>query len=485
MRYFSYFIFLLCAYTLQAQSKQVQIVDSLSLEPIPFATVHFSNNKGLITDEIGFFELLPEQVEANDSLFVSSLGYDGLAVGLKQLQDSILYVMPQAIALDNVILTNKNYTSEKIIDLVQERLESNYSTDYSKKRLFYKEYYTQSIKKLEINKFKSSIQELNRSLLDSFLLQMPRANEYTNETLCHFSSNFEEDNQKINLIKARKTFDKGDDLLKSVRNRLGKTLHDNIKPDSYFKIRSGILGGDLDLDLSRLDKVDSTDLKALQEFEKKKSEKKLDNQKNFSKSQKKEIASLYSELFFTKKAELNFIQKPNRYLFSEPELTFEGSDLTYVISYKPKGGEDFEGTLYINAQDFAITRLDFNNVKSLFKLKLFGVSFNENLKSGRMIFSKNINNKYALSYLQMTSGTEIGVDRPLKFIEKNKFVKGRRKQNEISFRLDLAMVSKDQYELRVFDHESLTEEAFQAIEETNDVLPKYHKEFTTNFWEEF
>ena len=206
---------------------------------------------------------------------------------------------------------------------------------------------------------------------------------------------------------------------------------------------------------------------------------------DFAKYKKEKIAELYSELFFTKKAKLNCIQKPNRYLFSEPELTFEGSDLTYVITYKPKGGEDFEGTLYINAEDFAVTRLDFNNVKPLIKLKLLGVSYNENLKSGRMIFSKNANNKYALSYLQMTSGSEIGVDRPLKFIEKNKFVKGRRKQNEISFRLDLAMVSKDHYELRVFDHESLTEEAFQAIEEKNDVLPKYHKEFTTNFWEEF
>ena len=79
MRYAPYFLFMLCVLNLQAQSQQIQIVDSLSLEPIPFATVHFSNNKGLITDAIGFFELLPEQFEVNDSLFVSSLGYDGLA----------------------------------------------------------------------------------------------------------------------------------------------------------------------------------------------------------------------------------------------------------------------------------------------------------------------------------------------------------------------------------------------------------------------
>ena len=484
MRYFSYFIFLLCAYTLQAQSKQVQIVDSLSLEPIPFATVHFSNNKGLITDEIGYFELLSEQVEVNDSLFVSSLGYDGLAVGLRQLQDSILYVVPQAIALDNVILTNKSYTSEKIIDLVQERLESNYSTDYSKKRLFLREYYTQNTKKLDINKYKTSIPELNRKLVDSFLTNMPRTNEYTIETLCNYVGDFEEDNQKINLIKARQTYDKGNDLMKSLNERIETVLRENVKTDSYFKVRSGIFGGKMDVD-GLEEEVDSTNLEALKENEKKRTEDKLNEKKNFAKYKKERIAELYSELFFAEKAELNCIQKPNRYLFSEPELTFEGSDLTYVITFKPKGGEDFEGTLYINAEDFAVTRLDFNNVKSLFKLKLLGVSFNENLKSGRMIFSKNTTNKYALSYLQMTSGTEIGVDRPLKFIEKNKFVKGRRKQNEISFRLDLAMISKSNFELRVFDHESLTEEAFQAIEETNDVLPKYHKEFTTNFWEEF
>ena len=246
MRYFSYLIFLLSVLNLHAQSNQVQIVDSLSLEPIPFATVHFSNNKGLITDEIGFFELLPEQVEVNDSLFVSSLGYDGLAVGLKQLQDSILLVMPQAIALDNVILTNKSYTSEKIIGLVQERLETNYSTDYSKKRLFLREFYTQNTKKLDINKYKTSIPELNRKLMDSFLANMPRTNEYTIETLCNYDGNFQVDNQKINLLKARQTYDKGNDLMKSFNQRIETVLRDNVKTDSYFKVRSSIFGRKID-----------------------------------------------------------------------------------------------------------------------------------------------------------------------------------------------------------------------------------------------
>ena len=70
---------ILISFFLSAQSTKIQIIDSLSLDPVPFATVHFSNNRGLITNEIGFFELLPEQIEENDSLFVSSIGFERVA----------------------------------------------------------------------------------------------------------------------------------------------------------------------------------------------------------------------------------------------------------------------------------------------------------------------------------------------------------------------------------------------------------------------
>ena len=123
MKNFPFILILFSVFGVNSQSKQIQILDSLSKEPIPYTTVYFSNNKGLITDETGYFELLPEQVQDNDSLFVSFLGYDGLVVGLKKLKDSILYMTPKAIALEDVILTNKSYTSEKILALVKSKLE--------------------------------------------------------------------------------------------------------------------------------------------------------------------------------------------------------------------------------------------------------------------------------------------------------------------------------------------------------------------------
>ena len=44
-------IFLLFVVNLNAQSLTIKVLDSLSLSPIPFATVYFSNGKGIITNE--------------------------------------------------------------------------------------------------------------------------------------------------------------------------------------------------------------------------------------------------------------------------------------------------------------------------------------------------------------------------------------------------------------------------------------------------
>ena len=87
--------------------------------------------------------------------------------------------------------------------------------------------------------------------------------------------------------------------------------------------------------------------------------------------------------------------------------------------------------------------------------------------------------------MQISGGEKIKIDRPIKFIEKNKFVKGRKKQNQISMRLDLSLITNSNYEVRVFESKKLSQEEFDQIEEKNEVLPKYYKEFKTNFWEEF
>ena len=66
---------------------------------------------------------------------------------------------------------------------------------------------------------------------------------------------------------------------------------------------------------------------------------------------------------------------------------------------------------------------------------------NQYLGKGKMFFTKEENGKYNLRYLEEEHGTRVGIRRPLKIIEKNKHVKGRNKQNELSLKLDMATTS--------------------------------------------
>ena len=476
-----FIIFLLFAVNLKAQSTSVKILDSISFAPIPFATVSFSNSSGIISDENGDFELIKNELNDEDSLFISSMGYKKVSYSLNRFNDSIIFLSPKPIELNNVIITNRKLTSQEIIEKIKAAITQNYQTDLSENKIFYRKEYNSTIEKFEINKFKSSIDNVNDLLIDSLLLNLPSENKSVTEVLSNYYGNLEEDNQKINLIKSRETYKKDNEILESLNSKLEESLKKSLKSNSYFKIRSGLLPFSGDLEFDGLWDIDSTNQAAL----KKANDNEIKRKENFANSIKGRVSNIYSNLFYNDATDLDFILKSNRYEFSNPELNYLGNQLVYVITFRPKGSKDYKGTLHINSDDFAIVRIDFKNVKSLFKLKLLGFSSDNYLIEGRMVFSKLDKKKYSLTYFQVSSGSKAGIDRPFKIIEKNKFVKGRRKQNQISFNLDFIVNSLNKVELRVFQSKSIDLNLYENLKEENKILPEYVDEFKTNFWEEF
>ena len=476
-----FIIFLLFAVNLKAQSTSVKILDSISFNPIPFATVYFSNSSGVISDENGDFELIKNELNDEDSLFVSSMGYKKVSYSLNRFNDSIIFLSPKPIELNNVIITNRKLSSQEIIEKIKAAITQNYQTDLSENKIFYRKEYNSTIEKFEINKFKSSIDNVNDLLIDSLLLNLPSENKSATEVLSYYYGNLEEDNQKINLIKSRETYKKDNEILESLNSKLEESLKKSLKSNSYFKIRSGLLPFSGDLEFDGLWDIDSTNQAAL----KKANDDEIKRKENFANSIKGRVSNIYSNLFYNDATDLDFILKSNRYEFSNPELNYLGNQLVYVMTFRPKGSKDYKGTLHINSDDFAIVRIDFKNVKSLFKLKLLGFSSDNYLVEGRMVFSKLDKKKYSLTYFQVSSGSKAGIDRPFKIIEKNKFVKGRRKQNQISFNLDFIVNSLNKVELRVFQSKPIDLNLYENLKEENKILPEYVDEFKTNFWEEF
>ncbi len=482
MRHIYFLLLVLISFNVKAQSKKVKIIDSISFEPVPFATIFFSNNNGIISDENGFFELVSEQFSKKDSLFISSMGFESKQFSLDIFNDSIIRLSPKTISLKNVIVTNNQLSSVEIIDSVKLYIERNYNFGITENKLFFRQEFNQDLEKFKLNKFKSTIKDLSAEAMYSMTDNLPKKSKNELESLSYYYVNSDIDVPKIKLIKSRRTNDDNEsDLSKSLGDELEKSLRENLKSNSYFKIRSGWLPFSGDLTFNGLWEIDSTD----QEQLKKLKEKEIKRKENFAVAQKERIQNVYSKSFFNPNSELNFILKSKNYTFSNPELNYLGKELVYVIECYPKKGDKFKGTIYVNSDDYAVVRIEYENIKPLTKFKLLGVSLFSNLEKGRMVFSKFENEKYSLSYYQSSRGNKISIKRPFKIIEKNKFVEGRKKQNQISAKLDFISSSVYNTELQVFKVRAIDKKNYEEINEENQVLPIYLKEFKKDFWEDF
>ena len=465
---------------ISSQSLKIQIIDSISGAAIPYSNVYFSNNNGLISNENGSFELIKSQLTDNDSMHISMLGYKKSSFLIKGFNDTLIKLVQSPIKLSDVILTNKKLSSEVIISKVIENIDSNYEKQFTENKIYLSRKSNSSTKRFVIDKFKSTVPEVNKSLIDSLLTNLSKENNSGLETLAYYYRSFDDEiKKKIKIIKSRETYNKEGEVLESINKKMEEAFKKELKPDSYFKIRSGIFGSDLEIE--GLEEVDSTNVESLKKFE----EKEIKEKDNFAQGQIWAINRIYNFLFFEKGTALDFILKPNKYNFSFPNFNLLGDDLVYQIEATPKGRAKYSATLYINPEDFAIVRIDFRNIKTVYKIKLLGVFVNIYLREGKMILSKFDNDKYSLSFAQINFGQRTGFDRPIKLIEKNKNVKGRRKQNEISFSMDLITDVKTITELQVFDSKKITKKIFENVESKNEIMPEFLDEFTTNFWDEF
>jgi len=452
--------------SVSGQTLSSRIVDKKTNTPIPYATIQISKEQGIISNEEGRFSIpLNKNTTQQDSIFISSMGYDRLSVAISTKLDSVIYLQPKAIELSGVFVSNKNLEVDEIITNVRENLKKNYDLTLTKKKLFFRESNDNYMNKLDIKFRKSTIAELDKKLVDSVVSIIPRSSQFFAEALCDFYGNEEE--QKLHVIKGARLYDKNHvGSFDDVYDKLESIFKKNVKPNSYLKIKSGIF--------SQKVQVDSI----IQANNNPK-----DRENLFFKSRKMNITNLFDDLFFQRGTKLDVILKSGKYDFVLKDFTIMDDQSVYVINFTPGWRGDFKGTIYINTHDFAVMRLDYQNTKPLRKVKLLGFRYEELNYSGKTIFSKGNNDKYSPKFIEKTTGSKIGVDRPLKVIEKNKIVKGRNKQNELSLDLDIFSTIKNKYEIVVFDAKEITRSQFNAQKENKNVEATYLSRYDPKFWQ--
>ncbi|MHA7059346.1 carboxypeptidase-like regulatory domain-containing protein [Aquimarina sp. M1] len=470
-------IAILSGLSLSAQTISATVVDKKTNEPIPYATIQYAKNGGVITNEEGKFSFTFNKPSAlTDSIYISSMGYSTIGIALNTITDSIIYITPKAVALSSVFISNKNLTIDEIMDRVKENVDQNYSNALSHKKLFIRESDFSDISKINVKLKKSTIEEFDKEFIDSVISIIPRKSSYYTETLCDLYGNF--DKQKLGIIKGAELYDKANDgSMNSLSERLENILKKNVKQNSYLKIKSGwIPGFKIQVDSIMQNNPEAAEVKKEME----------DPDKNkadyFYTYRKSTIQQLLSSMFFQEDSKLNFIDKSGRYDFELVDYTIMDESSVYIIDFVPKRRADFKGTIYVNTQDFAIMRVDYENVKNLQNFGLLGISFHDTMYKGKTIFTKGADSKYSVRYIEKIRGNIFGIDRPLRIVEKNKFVKGRRKQNELSLGLDIGAGEISKYEVVVYDSQPITESEYKNSKENKTIKPQYLSKYDPEFW---
>jgi hypothetical protein len=93
----------ICCIGFVASAQRIQIIDSLSQEPLPFATISFKNGKGTFADGDGRFLFSRKRYPDVDSLAISSIGYQELQLSTASITDT-LFMKPSTSQLDAVVV---------------------------------------------------------------------------------------------------------------------------------------------------------------------------------------------------------------------------------------------------------------------------------------------------------------------------------------------------------------------------------------------
>ena len=199
----------------QAQeSIHAKLIDSTTQKPIPFATIELNKKSGVITNGNGIFHMhLNRKPTERDSLFINCLGYETRRIAIQKFTDSIIVLSQKSIELDEVLVSNKNYTIEEILNKISQNLANNYDFDFTKSKLFYRESYLTNVLKNNIDIKKSTIPEFSQKFVDSLLNIMPKSSDNYTEILGDlYEKPIPNNAQKLDIIKASNLYDKNNEI---------------------------------------------------------------------------------------------------------------------------------------------------------------------------------------------------------------------------------------------------------------------------------
>ncbi|MDA7711022.1 hypothetical protein N8873_03050 [Flavobacteriaceae bacterium] len=152
------------------------------------------------------------------------------------------------------------------------------------------------------------------------------------------------------------------------------------------------------------------------------------------------------------------------------------------MRFSPISRGKFTGKLYVDADQMTMIRMEYKNTRPLRDFDLFGLFFKYHQKEVVIQFTKINSGKYSPQYLEISNGYKMEADRSFTLLEKNKHVRGRKKQNELKMALNLQQDQFEKFQMVIFETLPLTQQAYDAVDEKALVVPVNLTQYDPTFW---
>lgn len=472
---------------LLSQNYTARIVDSVSQEPIAFATVQTGEFSGVVTNQEGVFSINLDDLDTSENQFeVSCLGYATKSISPSEVEENngIIELSPQVNELDTVFLMDKNLPLDSILTRTQRHAKTNYRTNLMQYDVFSrKSSYTEG-KDFEVKISKASgirkkhLKPANKSI-DSFIRVLRNSNSKSYRDLAGKLMVSSPENKKLNVKKATNLRDKKVDFSEEKLTKdFTKLILKYLDTTQTYTLKSGWF------------KIDDS-----LTFDNKKNEETGETETSLTidtgdknKQPPKEVNNRYvllNKTLFREEAFLVKFLSTKYYDHNIKDLSVYQGQPVYVIEFLPrKRKARYTGTLYITADDYALVRTDYrfadgkHGQKLNLKL-LVGVKFEEFLNNGTVMFSKSNNGYYVPKYVFEERKMYFYVDRNLIFKENE----GEKRKTKFDFLIE--GIQHENSQTLFYSPNEITEEQYEAAPNTSDIKFEHQDHYDPDMWKAY
>ncbi|SFR46341.1 CarboxypepD_reg-like domain-containing protein [Robiginitalea myxolifaciens] len=405
-------LFLLISPCILAQSLTLQLKDSETGNPVPYASVVTGAQTGTISNGEGYFTVELQRVD--EILKISCMGYRTLEIPKTELSEdaTALRLVPAAINLNEVRVGERIPSADEIIRNVVANLDKNYAPGDEGYEVFLRESEHMKFNELLLELEKAS--DLNKKDLrtaDARLRQLGtdivKSNPRNYMDLKASWKKTSDTTTAIQVARVTELIDMSQDFsMDNIEERAKGIIMDHLDPDQTYKVKSGMF------------KIEDSISPAM-EFEE--SEAEADSiSMGYLKpkiSRMMKVASLQEGTFIRR-----FLD-PDAYKYTFLEATYFDGYYVYAIRFQPdRRKSKYTGVLYVESQSYGILKADWNYAKGKHGSKmnlrlLLGVKYSEDLSRGTVIYKRDQNLQLVPYFLEQEYGSYVYLHRDLKFIE--------------------------------------------------------------------